>query len=83
MDNQTIQFNNYLKAEKKYIEDAKWFEGINTNKDPGDKFILNWIQKHAKEFREKWMKTECQYCVKAGICGDQLKVKCKESIRYE
>ena len=56
--------NNFVKAEVQAIQIAKWLEGERLNKDPGDDFIPQWIQKHAKEFRQKWKESKCQYCSK-------------------
>jgi len=54
--------NNFVKAEVEAIEIAKWLAGEQLKDDPGDEFVSQWIQKHAKEFKQKWKESKCQYC---------------------
>lgn len=72
MDNDDL--DRYLKAEIKYIEDAKWFEGIRTHTDPGDFFIQSWIISSANNFRLQWEQSCCRFC--QCDCRDNLKPKC-------
>ena len=73
-------FTKFVKAEIKYINDAKWYEGINTHRDPGENFIEHWALDHASEFREKWNMSKCKVCVNGGICGNNLKTECHSFI---
>lgn len=72
MDNEAKKYHNFLKAQVLYVETSKYFEGLHTNKDPGDMYIIAWINEHAKDFRDKWNKSKCQHCYKANLCGDKL-----------
>ena len=67
----------FIKIELKYFDDAKFYEGINIHKDPGQEFIFNFIQINAQTLREKWEKSKCQHCYKWKNCGHLLKVECK------
>ncbi|MEM4261083.1 MAG: hypothetical protein QXG00_07615 [Candidatus Woesearchaeota archaeon] len=72
------RFNHFLKAQQKFINDAKYFEGINIHKDPGESYIINWITKNAKNFRTKWEVSKCKDCEKSYRCGDKLRTECEE-----
>ena len=43
MDNSQIVFENFLRAQTKFLEEAKWFEGERRHSDPTEKFILETI----------------------------------------
>jgi len=70
-------FQNFLKAQVHYVEEAKYFEGINKNYDPGEKYILDWINSQASIFREQWNASKCKMCTSGGECGDLLKKFCE------
>jgi len=62
----------YLKkihAETKKIEIDKWYEGLRTHNDPGEKYIYSWIDEHGEEFHIKWLNCKCRTCTKSDICG--------------
>ena len=82
MTKEQIRFEKFIKAEQKYIDDAKYYEGINTNSDPGINYIYQWISKYAKEFRQKWDVSICKDCFKADKCGDKLKFNCDSFENY-
>ena len=71
-------FENYLKAQIHYFENEKWYEGERRHKDPGMTYVLELIEKRAKEFRAQWDVSRCCKCAKGGICGDKLKEECEE-----
>jgi len=54
--------NNFINAEVKAIEIAKWLAGERMKKDPGNDFVSQWIQNKAKKYRQKWKESKCQYC---------------------
>jgi len=80
MDKEKKQFENFLIAQKKYIENAKYMEGIHVNHDPGDEYIIKWIAKNAKKFRNIWENCQCRDCKNACKCGDCLKIECENFI---
>lgn len=59
----------FMQAQYKRIDLDKWYYGITIHNDPGQDFILDWIEKHAKEFREHWENSKCKTCNNNGICG--------------
>ena len=70
------RFKNFLSAEQKFITESKYYKGINLHKDPGDEYITECIEKKAKTFREMWNLSVCKNCVKAGKCGNNLRIDC-------
>jgi hypothetical protein len=72
------RYKNFIKAEVHYLDDAKYLEGINIHKDPGNEFVMNWIATSSKSFREKWDMSACKNCCHGGICGDRLKSNCND-----
>lgn len=76
-DKKCVVFENFLKAQIKYVEDSKYFEGINKNYDPGEKFILEWVKTQANNFRARWDDSKCKLCTSGGKCGDKLKKFCE------
>ena len=75
-------FFRFIHAEQKYIEDAKWYEGIRICRDPGDEYIMQWTAEHAKEFRERWNESVCRTCILCCACGNNVYKKC-DSYRAE
>lgn len=47
-------FKEFLKAQKHEMEVHKWLESEKAGHDLGNAAVQDWIDKHAKEFREKW-----------------------------
>jgi hypothetical protein len=70
------EFEKFMNAEIKYINDAKWYEGIRTNKDPGNPFIESWAISDAKIFRDKWNKSCCKKCADCNLCGNNVRETC-------
>ena len=62
----------------KYIGDAKYFEGLKISADPGDAFVISFIQSSAACLREKWNKSVCQDCKNWKCCGNLLKECCEQ-----
>lgn len=73
-------FEKFIKTQIKYFNDAKFYEGINSKKDPGDFFLINFIQTSASTIREKWENSKCKCCKNWQHCADLLKCEC---IKYE
>jgi len=67
----------FIKVEIKYLNDAKYFDGINKGKDPGEKFVLEMIELSASSLREKWNNSCCKNCFEWEKCGHLLKEKCE------
>jgi len=67
-----------IKVELEYFNDAKYFEGINSKKDPGEFFIMEMIKTNGAELRKRWNESKCQNCLKWEKCGHKLKVECDQ-----
>ena len=57
-------FKAFTSAQAKAIEISKWMEGERLNYDPGQDYILKWIDSNAKQFKEDWDKSICSNCKK-------------------
>jgi len=81
MDNE--EFNDFIRAEQKAIENSIWIESEKVNRDlhyneKGDstqKFFYCWIVKHAKKFRISWEVSCCRKCLQRSYCEDSWKCK--------
>jgi len=71
------QFCKYLKSQMDAIDKDKWYKGEEIHNDPGQEYIIDWINRNAKEWREKWEKSKCQHCSFWFECGHKLKVECE------
>ncbi len=72
--------NNIFQAETYWINFDKWCEGEKVGKDPGNEFVLSWIDQHGEEFRQKWDMSCCSECVKNNECGYMLRLQCEKII---
>jgi len=70
------RFKNFLDAEKKFILESKYYKGMELNKDPGEEYIIECVEKKAKTFREMWDLSVCKDCNKSGECGNNLRLDC-------
>jgi hypothetical protein len=82
MDNSQIVFENFLRAQSKFLEEAKWFEGERRHSDPTEKFILETITESSKSFRHQWEVSKCKDCAISWKCGNTLKINCTIFIPY-
>lgn len=78
LEKQCQAFQNFLKAQVKSIETAKWYEGERRHQDPGDEFCVDWITSNAPVFRKQWEESRCCKCFNADKCGHKLVKRCKE-----
>jgi len=65
-----------MRVQLKKIMTDKWRSYLKTKLDPGDGFILKWINKNSSEFSKKWEKSLCKTCVSVDGCGYKLLEKC-------
>ena len=68
--------NRYMRVQVKKIEVDKWYEGINTKRDPGKPFIFEWISRNAAWFRTAWNDSLCRQCQNWQDCGHELRDEC-------
>ena len=73
-----VAFENFLKAQIKYFEESKWYEGEKRNSDPGDNYLNEEINKQAETFRRRWERSHCKDCSISWKCGNLLKTQCPE-----
>lgn len=66
----------FMRIQCKYFDDAKFFEGINRKSDPGEEFIINFIQTSASKLRKDWNSSCCKHCNRWFECGHLLKKEC-------
>ena len=73
-------FCKFLQVETKKIDEDKWYEGLRRNNDPGQDFIIDWINRNAKNWRDEWENSKCQHCKHWKICGHEVRRECKDFI---
>lgn len=72
------QFQKYISAQVSRIDIEKWLEGCNKGYDPGEEYVLAWIETQGKHFREAWDSSSCKRCL--NNCRHLTKQKCSEFI---
>jgi hypothetical protein len=70
-------FKAFMLSEMHAIDIAKWLEGCEHNYDPGENFVLKWIEENAKDYREKWFASVCCTCDKSEDCGYRCLTECE------
>ena len=66
----------FFKSEIKKIEIDKWDEGMRRHSDPGNEYVLEWVEKNAPWFRESWNNSCCRDCVNCIDCGYNIRTEC-------
>ena len=66
----------FLVAQKKKIEIDKWCEGCNQTKDPGQEYIISWIDQNGAWFRKAWDRSLCKSCCFSEQCGHNVLLQC-------
>ena len=66
----------FLIAQKRKIEIDKWCEGCDTTRDPGQDYIMDWIDQNGKWFRQAWEKSLCKACRFSHQCGHNVLQMC-------
>jgi hypothetical protein len=67
-------------AETHMMELEKWVEGERIHKDPGDDFGLQWIEKHGRDFHERFVQSKCRVCSNVYKCKHVLFSECTTHI---
>lgn len=67
----------YTYCQIQKIDLDKWYEGVRMQRDPGQRFILEWIDRNAAWFREAWNNSLCQTCSNWRNCGHQVLQGCE------
>lgn len=67
----------YLKIQKQKIEIDKWNEGCRRAEDPGQDYVIRWIESNGDWFRQAWEGSLCKACKRMLICGIELRDCCE------
>ncbi len=70
--------NDYMFTQKKKIEIDKWNEGCRIQCDPGEEYIMGWIEVNGGWFRSAWDQSLCKNCCLVKRCGFKLRHECGE-----
>lgn len=70
----------FIKAQYKKMLTDKWDEGVKTRRDPGESFVIYWIEQNADDFRKKWKSCKCRTCSKVFDCGFKEATDCTYQI---
>ena len=71
-------FCKFLQTEMKKIDEDKWYEGERRHNDPGQEFIVDWINRNAKNWRKEWEVSLCQHCQHWKVCGHKVISQCRD-----
>ena len=74
--NENIMGDEFFLSEIKKIEIDKWDDGMRRHSDPGEQYILEWVEKNAPWFRDAWNKSCCQQCTNCVECGYSVLIEC-------
>ena len=66
----------FLLAQAKKIQIDKWCEGCNQAKDPGQEYVISWIDQNGEWFRQAWEKSLCKSCHNSVQCGHKVAQRC-------
>jgi hypothetical protein len=76
-------FMKFIHNEKTKIDIEKWNKGIEIKRDPGQEYIIEWINKNAKWFRESWEISQCKTCKHCLWCGYKVEKECNGYTKEE
>jgi len=54
-EEERLAFIEFLNDEKHEIEVQKWLEGERIGRDPGNEYVLRWIEDNADDYRKRWL----------------------------
>jgi len=75
-------FCKFLDVEMRKIDEDKYYEGVRRHCDPGQEYVIDWIQRNADNWRKEWDASCCQHCDSWKTCGQNVKEKC-ESFKFD
>jgi hypothetical protein len=73
-------FVRFIESEKTKIDIDKWNRGVSLGKDPGDNYVLDWINLNASWFRTSWNNSKCKTCIHWKWCGWRVENNCEGHI---
>lgn len=68
--------SNYMKLQIQKIMIDKWCEGCRIQADPGQPYVMDWIQTNGQWFRTSYDSSICKSCKHWSKCGHNLKNSC-------
>lgn len=74
----TYLFCKFLHTEMKKIDEDKWYHGLIISADPGESFVIDWVQRNASNWRKEWEDSACQHCKHWKICGHRVRKYCND-----
>jgi len=66
----------FLHVQRRRIEHDKWCEGCSVGHDPGQSYVMKWIEKYAGLYRSAWNNSLCKGCTNYKECGLLVLKKC-------
>jgi hypothetical protein len=69
-------FMQFIESERIKIDIDKWKKGEEIKKDPGQEYIIEWIEKNAAWFRDAWENSKCKFCKHVLWCGYKVEKEC-------
>ena len=78
-DNKNARF---LFVQRRRIEHDKWCKGCGIKKDPGSKYVMDWIKSYAVPFRAAWNNSKCSGCKNYKECGLLVLSECDRYDQY-
>ena len=76
----TTEFTKRQHSQIKKIELEKWLEGTRIKNDPGDLYVMHWIEENSQKFRTAWGCSLCRTCTKASECGFKTMPECSSHV---
>ncbi len=76
------QMHKFITVQRKRIDKEKWYKGCDIQQDPGQEFILEWIDNNAAEYRLAWNVSKCKSCTQWHQCGYRVRTIC-DSYEHE
>jgi hypothetical protein len=71
-------FCKFLEVERQKIDLDKYYEGERQHCDPGQEYIVDWINRNAANWREEWNESTCKDCQHWKVCGHLVRKECRE-----
>jgi len=65
-----------MQVQIKKIEVDKWCEGCKIQDDPGQEYVIDWIEHHGQWFRNAYEASCCKGCRNWSECGHNVVPQC-------
>ncbi len=78
---QPLSMSNFMKLQIKKIEIDKWCEGCRIKADPGQEYVIQWIENHGHWFRNAYNNSCCKDCIHWSQCGFKVLDQCEHFVK--